>query len=84
MRDEDLLYHYTSAAGLIGLLGTPASPAAMWLTQVQYMNDAVELSHAYELARHALMIGRDEWPGCEPCIYDDDGGDPQEDNVNLL
>lgn len=64
MRDEDELYHYTSAAGLIGLLGTPVSPAAMWLTQVQYMNDALELRHAYELARHDLMSGQSKWPGC--------------------
>jgi hypothetical protein len=66
--DDDLLYHYTSAAGLIGLLGTPTSAATMWLTQIQYMNDEAEFYHAYELARGEIIRLRTECPNVRRVI----------------
>jgi hypothetical protein len=57
VKDDDLLYHYTTAAGLIGLLGTDASSARMWMTQIQYMNDDSEFYHAYEFARSEIVKG---------------------------
>lgn len=55
MNDDDLLYHYTSAAGLLGIVGTPSMPATFWLSQIQYMNDAEEWYHAYKLARAEIL-----------------------------
>lgn len=54
MAEDDLLYHYTSAQGLLGLLGAPAAPAKLWMTQIHYQNDAAEARHAYELTAYEL------------------------------
>lgn len=62
MHDDDVLYHYTSATGLIGILGNHNSPAKLWLTQIQYMNDASEFYHTYELAQSCIIAMRDECP----------------------
>ena len=45
-----LLYHYTDVAGLIGILNTGSLRA----TNLRFMNDAKELSHAWELMRQVL------------------------------
>lgn len=68
MTDDDLLYHYTSVAGLIGLLGNSRLPATMWLTQVQYMNDDAEFYHAFELARDEIIKLGIECPGVRKVI----------------
>lgn len=60
--DDDVLYHYTSAAGLIGLLGTPTTRATMWLSQIQYMNDHAEFYHAFELVRQVVLTLEQELP----------------------
>lgn len=38
MNANDLLYHYTDAAGLLGIMGTPTKNAALWLSQAQFLN----------------------------------------------
>jgi hypothetical protein len=68
MKDDDLLYHYTSAAGLIGLLGTDATSARMWMTQIQYMNDDSEFYHAYEFARSEIESLKEECPNARRVI----------------
>ncbi|HEY9023226.1 MAG TPA: DUF2971 domain-containing protein [Burkholderiaceae bacterium] len=47
--DEELLYHYTSADALLGMLGSPSRRAEIWMTQIQYMNDKVEWWEAYDM-----------------------------------
>lgn len=54
MNPEDLLFHYTDATGLLGMLGTSAQPASLWLSQIQYCNDDRESWHAYELAQSVI------------------------------
>ncbi len=47
-KEEDLpkvLYHYTAAAGLQGILRT----RTMWATDVRYLNDAAELQHGLRI-----------------------------------
>lgn len=83
MNDDDLLYHYTSASGLIGILGNTHSAPALWLTQIQYMNDDAEFYHAYELAQKEIVRLSGECPGVRKVIsgmyglpYEKDGGTP--------
>ena len=45
-----VLYHYTSAEGLLGMVQNNA----LWATQVQYMNDEREWHHAVDLGRQIL------------------------------
>ncbi|MBY3359225.1 DUF2971 domain-containing protein [Rhizobium laguerreae] len=66
--EQALLYHYTSAQGLLGMLGTPGRPARMWLTQVQYMNDSEEFYHAYTMAADCLTDMRFECPGARKAV----------------
>jgi hypothetical protein len=42
----DRLYHYTSVDGLKGILDNES----VWTTQIQYMNDSKEFSHAVDIA----------------------------------
>ncbi|HLV00673.1 MAG TPA: DUF2971 domain-containing protein [Acidobacteriota bacterium] len=46
----DVLYHYTSPAGLIGIIET----RQIWATDINYLNDAHEFWHALEIASQAL------------------------------
>ena len=46
----DVVYHYTSPAGLMGILGD----AVIQATDVQYLNDAQEFEYTLELARQSL------------------------------
>src|SRR5579872_521596 len=41
-RNQDLLYHYTDAAGLLGILESQR----LWATNAAYLNDPTELLHA--------------------------------------
>ena len=45
-----ILHHYTSGAGVLGIL----SSDSLWATQIRYMNDSKEFAHATELATSAL------------------------------
>lgn len=44
------LYHYTSAAGLIGIL----SSKSIWLTDLRYMNDMSELQYAQQVIERCI------------------------------
>lgn len=59
---DPVLFHYTDAAGAIGILGTSATSSRIWLTQQQYLNDDSEYYHAFELARNTIIARSDEWP----------------------
>lgn len=72
------LYHYTDAAGLLGMLGRPGLSPEIWLSQIQYMNDSKEWWHAYELFRMAVYrlrshshplvnkLAENAWAHCGP------------------
>lgn len=47
--NTDNLYHYTDAAGLLGILGNPNAAPEIWMTQIQFMNDSAEWRHAFDL-----------------------------------
>jgi hypothetical protein len=49
-RQEDLLYHYTDAAGLMGILGSQR----LWASNAAYLNDPTELLHARSVYREWL------------------------------
>jgi len=46
-----LLFHYTSPAGLIGI----TKEKQVWATNIRYMNDAKEVGHAVDYAKHLLQ-----------------------------
>ena len=46
----ETLYHYTSQAGLIGILNT----RSIWASKIHYLNDAREFALALDLARREL------------------------------
>ena len=50
----ELLYHYTDAAGLIGIL----SSGSLWATNLRFMNDSRELDHARQLMIDVLHNAR--------------------------
>jgi hypothetical protein len=50
----ELLYHYTDVTGLIGI----CSSASLWATNLRFMNDAKELSHAGQLMLEVLGRAR--------------------------
>lgn len=47
----DILYHYTSVEGALGILGSGSVRASM----IHYMNDARELRHALDLAEERIF-----------------------------
>ena len=57
-KTPDILYHYTSQEGLLGIIGT----GNIWATDILYLNDATEYTYAYkmimeELNRHLSSVG---------------------------
>lgn len=52
----DVLYHYTTSAGLLGIL----SSRALWTSNVLFLNDAEELLHASEGTVAAMSAKADE------------------------
>jgi hypothetical protein len=46
-----LLYHYTDGGGLLGIL----SSRHLWATDIRYLNDARELTHACDLVEEVLQ-----------------------------
>jgi Protein of unknown function (DUF2971) len=48
----DILYHYTSQSGLIGMLNTKK----IWASSIHYLNDSKEFALALKLARDELTI----------------------------
>jgi len=52
-----ILYHYTSAEGLLGIL----SNKELWATKITYLNDSKELEHAIDICKshvRALELGK--------------------------
>lgn len=49
-KEEETLYHYTSAQGLLGIL----KDRRIWASKIQYLNDSQELRLALEIAREIL------------------------------
>src|SRR5215208_1546206 len=48
----DLLFHYTTSAGLVGIIET----GKIWLTKIQYTNDKSELCLALEQIRTEIDL----------------------------
>lgn len=53
----EVLYHYTTAEGLIGIL----SSSSMWMTNLRYMNDLSELQYARELIAGVIETKNEEY-----------------------
>lgn len=70
----EVLYHYTSSAGLLGIL----SSRELWTSNVLFLNDAEELIHASEGFVAAMSAKVDELHGRL------DGGEPEFPNRPLL
>lgn len=56
-RPTDVLYHYTSLDGMVGIV----SSKSLWATDIRYFNDAAEMRHTAQLLRNeiALRLERD-------------------------
>ncbi|WP_405284342.1 hypothetical protein V3331_01900 [Gaopeijia maritima] len=59
-RDVDVLYHYTTARGAIGIL----RENEIWATDTRLLNDRTDHHHAIEVAKERLEARRDA--GAEP------------------
>lgn len=44
---KELLYHYTTLTGLLGIVGSNK----LWASDIRYMNDSAELKHSADLIR---------------------------------
>jgi len=47
------LYHYTTASGLLGIL----RDRRIWMTDIEFMNDAAELAYARPVVLDSLRAG---------------------------
>jgi len=48
--EPELLYHYTTQPGLIGIL----NEKSIWATHIAYLNDSSEFRHGLEIIRHHI------------------------------
>src|SRR5687768_2712440 len=55
-RPPKILYHYTSAAGLQGILDT----RRMWATHARFLNDPSELDYGLQLVRQVVTNYRNQ------------------------
>lgn len=80
-KPPEQLYHYTSAAGLKGIIESQS----VWATKVQYMNDTEEFKHAIEVARGILARRkRESEQGINQAVYDELGKSLERiENVNI-
>jgi Protein of unknown function (DUF2971) len=53
-----VLYHYTSQVGLLGIL----QKKELWATQIQYLNDETEFSHAWSVLLDSLPRREEKFP----------------------
>lgn len=51
LNNELILHHYTSGTGVLGMFDSDS----IWATQIHYLNDAKEFSHAIDQARSYLF-----------------------------
>ena len=67
--EEPLVWHYTNAAGLLGIL----KHREVWLTHQQHLNDASEIKYGEQVAWDALgtfmQTPEQCWPGAEDHPY---------------
>jgi Protein of unknown function (DUF2971) len=49
----ECMYHYTTQAGLLGIIGT----SELWATKIHYLNDSTEFSLALKLAEETITQG---------------------------
>lgn len=54
----DVLYHYTNASGLHGMLGS----GSIWLSHYRYLNDTSEIQHTESLLREVLSAALESTP----------------------
>jgi hypothetical protein len=52
VESPDLLFHYTSAESLLGIVET----GSLWASQIRYLNDAAELLYSVRLAADVLDV----------------------------
>ncbi len=52
---ESQLFHYTTAAGLMGILGSPQNKGlSLWATDIRYLNDTSEFQLGLKLGREVM------------------------------
>ncbi len=61
-----MLYHYTTQVGLMGIVESKE----IWATQIEYLNDGMELIYAFDLAMQVLYFYRDR-PSADGTVIDD-------------
>ncbi len=47
---SDILYHYTSLSGVMGIV----DKKALWASDIRFLNDAEELTHTSNLLQHEI------------------------------
>jgi hypothetical protein len=62
----ELVYHYTNASGLLGIIST----GRLWMTDIEFLNDAAELAYARKTVLGDLRARADE---LAPVPRDDEG-----------
>jgi len=62
----ELLYHYTSAGGLLGIV----DEQGIWATRVLFLNDSKEIGHAYDVARELLPKFEPRFPDGTRAFHD--------------
>lgn len=50
MQPPELIYHYTNASGLLGIL----DKGCLWCTHIRYLNDSQEFLHGLTIYRQVL------------------------------
>lgn len=48
---QEILYHYTSFKGLLGIVDS----GVLWASDVRYMNDSAEMKHTADLIRAEIV-----------------------------
>src|SRR4051794_27438928 len=75
MTEPKLLYHYTTAQGLIGIVQSHG----LWATNADFLNDAQELRFGRDQLREALQRRADE---LSP--HDEDSGDANASRATIM
>ena len=55
--DNDIVYHYTSPEGLMGITASQS----LWATDMNYLNDSSEQRHIFCLAKSLVGDNKDKW-----------------------
>ncbi len=68
---DKLLYHYTSQAGLLGIIQS----RQLWATNLLFLNDSTELNYALKLIQKNITALKPELPSSEHHFFDSMGED---------